>query len=292
MAGYSEAIAYGAATIVNAIATGKGAAFGINLWTSAKVQLTNRPSIITGKIIGEPREDTVLIKKSVKKILKHFNALDRYGATVETQSNIPIAKGLKSSSVAANAIILATAAALGRELPDLTAVNMSVDASIEAKTTITGAYDDVCASYFGNIVITDNTIRRILKKGRIPDDYRVLIHIPKQKSYTVKSNVNAMRLMCPQVKVAFKEALKGNYWTALTLNGLVYSAALGYNPKLSIDALNAGAIAAGLTGKGPAAIAVARENVLERIANAWRSSSGQIVKVGINRKKAHILRKG
>jgi len=35
--GFGATIAHGAATIVNAIALGKGAAFGINLWTKAKV---------------------------------------------------------------------------------------------------------------------------------------------------------------------------------------------------------------------------------------------------------------
>ncbi|HID18612.1 TPA: shikimate kinase, partial [Candidatus Bathyarchaeota archaeon] len=31
-----EALAYGAATIVNALATGRGAALGIRLWTKAR----------------------------------------------------------------------------------------------------------------------------------------------------------------------------------------------------------------------------------------------------------------
>lgn len=41
----AEATAHGAASIVNAIATGKGAAFGINLYTKAEVELTPGPEI-------------------------------------------------------------------------------------------------------------------------------------------------------------------------------------------------------------------------------------------------------
>ncbi|MEJ2241996.1 MAG: shikimate kinase, partial [Candidatus Bathyarchaeota archaeon] len=37
----AEAISHGAATIINAIATGKGAAVGVDLWTKATVILTD-----------------------------------------------------------------------------------------------------------------------------------------------------------------------------------------------------------------------------------------------------------
>ena len=51
MNGYGEAIAYGAATIINAIALGKGAAFGVDLWTKAKIILTEDIGVIKGKIM-------------------------------------------------------------------------------------------------------------------------------------------------------------------------------------------------------------------------------------------------
>ncbi len=40
-------MAHGAATIVNAIALGKGAAFGVDLWTKAEVKLTSEPHVYT-----------------------------------------------------------------------------------------------------------------------------------------------------------------------------------------------------------------------------------------------------
>ncbi len=41
LTGRAEAISHGAATIINAIATGKGAAVGVDLWTKAAVALTD-----------------------------------------------------------------------------------------------------------------------------------------------------------------------------------------------------------------------------------------------------------
>ena len=218
MVGFGTAVAHGAVTVINAIATGKGAALGVDLWTKARVRLTSESGVVKGRILSEPSEDTALIRESVLAVLKYFHAESEFGAEVETESNIPIAKGLKSSSVASNALVLATAGALGRDVDDLTALNLGVDASFRAETTITGAFDDACASFFGDIVVTDNLERRILKRFKVEEDLTVLLHVPSKKSYTYESNVNRMRLIAPQVEVAFREALLGSYWTALTMN--------------------------------------------------------------------------
>ncbi|UCH01604.1 MAG: shikimate kinase [Candidatus Bathyarchaeota archaeon] len=291
MAGFGEAIAYGAVTIINAISIEKGAALGADLWTKARVQLNKEAGIVKGRILSDPREDTTLMKESVSRVLKHFQSDKEYGAYVETESNIPIAKGLKSSSVAANAIILATLAAFGRQLNDVDIIGLGVDASVSAKTTITGAFDDACASFFGNVVITDNLKRRILKRYEVKTDFLILFHVPDQKSYTFTSNVKRMKIIAPYVEVAFREAFSGNYWTALTLNGILYAVALGYEPKIAMDALSAGAKASGLSGKGPATAAIVPKRDVNKIIDAWRQYGGTIIKAKINRKKARILRK-
>lgn len=281
-----RAIAYGAITVVNAISCGLGAALGIRLRTEAYVKLTNEPKIITGKILSDPGESKVLIEKAVNQVLRYLKMENLYGAYVETNSDIPIARGLKSSSVAANAIVLATASALGVELDDITAIKLGVEASIEAGVTITGAFDDACASYFGDIVITDNIRQSILR--RIPvKDYKVLIHVPDEKAYTAKSDVRRMRLIADEIKLVHKMALMGRYWEAMTINGVLYSAVLGYDPKIAIDALSAGAIASGLSGKGPAVAAVVPEDRVDSVREAWETYDGRIIETEINHKKAH-----
>ena len=286
--GYGRAVAYGAVTIVNAIACGYGAALGVDLWTEAAVELTDNPNVVEGKIVNDPSESTRLIEKTVKRILRYFRLEDKFGAYVETRSNIPIARGLKSSSVAANAISLATLSALDRTLDDLTVVKLGVEASIDAGVTVTGAFDDASASYFGNITVTDNLKRRILKTFK-PEIKNVLIYVPEEKYYTVDSDVSKMRVFEKEVKAIHRLALEGDYWTAMTLNGILYSSILGFNPEVAISAIENGAVAAGLSGKGPAVAAVVSDRDLARVERAWSELEGRVIQAKINRRKAQIL---
>jgi shikimate kinase len=289
LTGRAEAVSHGAATIINAIATGKGIAVGVDLWTKASVALTDEAGQVDVTIRFDSSENPVLAQKTVEHVLKHFGLDEEFGAKVETRSNIPVARGLKSSSAAANAIALATTTALKRSLDDVTVVKLGVDAALDAKVTITGAFDDACASYFGGIIITDNTERRIVKRFELTEAPAVLFYVPSEKTYTVTSDVKRMKSMTSAVKVAYKEALNGNYWTALTLNGLIYSSALGYDPSPAVDALAAGALASGLSGTGPAVTSVVTEDKLDAVKEAWRSRDGEILEARINLEKARVV---
>ena len=289
MTGQARAISHGAATIINAIATRKGAAFGVNLWTKAEVKLTSNPGVIEGEIVSDPTEKPILIERTVGRVLEYFGLKGKYGAKVKTWSNIPIARGLKSSSAAANAIALATVAALNEELDDLAIVNLGVDGALDAKVTITGAFDDACAAYFGGIVITDNAKRKIIKRFAAPDNLAVLFHIPRRKAYTINSDVPRMKTVAPLVKIAYREALRKNFWSALTLNGLIYSSTLGYDPSIAIDALMAGALAAGLCGKGPAVAVVVSNERVDSVKDALATYEGDVLQARINHEKAKVL---
>lgn len=285
----AEALSHGAATIINAIAIGKGAAVGVDLWTKASVTLTDEKGHVDVNIGSDSSENPVLAQKTVGRILKYFGLEQEFGAKVETQSNIPVARGLKSSSAAANAVALATTAAIDRSLDDDTLVKLGVDASLEAKVTITGAFDDACASFFGGVVITDNTKRTIIRRFKLSEIPTVLFYVPEEKTYTVNSNVKRMKSMASSVKIAYNEALKGNYWAALTLNGLIYSAALGYDTTPAVDALSSGALAAGLSGTGPAVTAVVPEEKINNVKEIWQSREGKILEARINLEKAKVV---
>ena len=291
MIGKAEAIAHGAATIVNAMALGKGAAFGINLWTKAEVKLTNEPQKIEGKIIGDTPEDSNLIELTALQVLQHFNVEREFGAQIKTWSNIPIARGLKSSSAAANAVALATITALDKSIADLDIIRLGVEASFKAKVTVTGAFDDACASYLGGAVITDNSKRRLIKRAQLPGELIVLLLVPQEKAYTGKSDMKKLQHVKPLVKVAYAEALKGRFWTALTLNGLIYSSALGFDSSIAIEAINAGALAAGLCGKGPAVAAVVSSENVDDVKTVFQSYEGEVLQVGLNNEKARVVKK-
>jgi shikimate kinase len=289
LTGKATAIAHGAATIVNAIALGKGAAFGVDLWTKAEVKLTDEAGIISAEIASDPKESTLLIEKTVARVLQLFSLEKSFGAKIRTQSNIPIARGLKSSSVAANATALATIAALKKSLDDIEIVKLGVEAAFDAKVTVTGAFDDACASYFGGIVITDNLSREIIKQLPFPEDLVVLFHVPPQRAYTADSNVGRLKTVKPLVEIAFDRALEGKVWEALTLNGLIYSSASNLNTAIAIDALAAGAVAAGLCGKGPAVTAVVSKDKVDSVKVALQKYEGQILQAKLNRDKAKVV---
>ena len=285
----AKAIAHGAATIVNAIALGKGAAFGLDLWTKAEVKLTDEATIINGTINSDPEENPNLIQETVALILRHFSVEKQFGAKVTTSSNIPIARGLKSSSAAANATALATVAALTEELDDLSVINLGVDAAFEAKVTVTGAFDDACASYFGGAVVTDNTTRKLLRRFPLPEGLTVLLHVPAKKAYTGDTNVSRLAAIKSEVKVAFEKAQCGNLWAALTQNGTAYSSVLGYDNSVAENALTAGALAAGLCGKGPAVTVVVPDAKLDAVKAAMQSHEGKVLEAHFNSQKARVV---
>jgi len=289
MSGRAEAISHGAATIINAIATGKGAAVGVDLWTKATVKLNDESGHVDVSIRSDSSENPVLAQKTVQRVLNHFGLEKDFGAKVETNSNIPVARGMKSSSAAANAIALATVEALKQSLDDVALVRLGVEAALDAKVTITGAFDDACASFFGGVVVTDNLEREIVKRFDLPEAPAVLFYVPYQKTYTVSSNVKRMKALSDTIKIAYNEALNGNFWSALTLNGLIYSSALGYDSSPAVDALTEGALAAGLSGTGPAVTAIVSKENLDSVKEAWQDYEGDILQAEINLEKAKVV---
>lgn len=276
--------------MVNAMATGMGAALGISLWTKARVTLTDHAGSILAHNLTDHNADDGLVKATVRRALSAVHGLHRCGATVETSSNIPVAVGLKSSSAASNAITLATLGALGRKFSDTAVVNLAVDASLKAGVTLTGAFDDGTASHSGGLVVTDNYRRRVLKRFAPSRGLRVLIHVPDGRKYSGNINRKPLRAIATTVALAHREALKGNYWLALTLNGFAYSTAFGSDTRAAKLALEAGAIAAGLTGKGPAVAAIVPQSNVNSVLSRWHSLPGRVIETSMNFRKSKVRR--
>ena len=270
----AEAAAFGAVTIVNAIATGKGAAFGIDLWTKARVKLTNDGAIET-RILDDDKEGTMLAERCVRGVFEHFG-ISKLGAKVETNSNIPIARGLKSSSVAGNAIVLATLAALHKRLKPDDILELVVNASLQAKVSVTGAFDDAAASLYGNVVVTDNMTRTVLRTFPV-EDHNVLLLVPAQKAYTADADLRQIKTVAKQVEIAHEQALAGKYWDAMTLNGLIYSHVLKLPADVIVESLAAGALAAGISGKGPSYAFVVEEQFKDPVLDVLKRHEGAVI---------------
>ena len=272
----ASSISYASATIVNAIALGKGGAFAIDLPLKASVLLEGTSS----EIVAENE----LIKLCVKKVLDEFGSDS--GAVVEVSSEIPMARGLSSSSAVSNAVVSATLKALGENIPPLAVVQMAVMASLDAGVSVTGAFDDAAASFLGGGVLTDNSNNQLLKSFELPD-YRVIIGVPEEKVLTSSVPVERMKLLKPFISSVWDMAFQGRFEEAMLLNGLSYSAALGYDTKMIADCLEAGARTAAISGKGPAIVALAERTKIEDVSSVL-NRHGKVLECRLVRKRDDI----
>ncbi len=282
-----QAYALGAGTIINAISTWKGAAFGIDLKTFSSVELSEENRGIQGSIREYPHGDTTLIERAVELVLEHFDM--EMGGTVHTKSEIPLASGLKSSSAAANASILATLGAIGESLEPLEAIRIGVRAAREAGVTITGAFDDACASFMGGVVITDNRKDELV--NHTPLEMDVLVFAPDTMALSSKTDVSRSELIGPWIDLAYDLALDGRYQEAMTLNGVMYCNALGYDTEMIMKGLECGVQGVSLSGTGPSFVALVDNEKAESLTDIWRNcgKGGKVIRTQINNKGAMRL---
>ncbi|ABR55228.1 shikimate kinase [Methanococcus vannielii SB] len=268
-----SAISPGSGTIINAISTGKGSAFGIDLKIKANVELKNDgKSKINGILLDNPSLKPNLVERCVKNVLEHFEV--DYSAKISTSSELPLKSGLSSSSAASNAAVLATFGALGEKIDSELILDLAIKSSFEEQLTITGAYDDATASYFGGITVCNNLERKILKKDVFKEELDVIILMPNFKK---NLNVKRMKLISDYVELAFEKCMNADYYKALFLNGILYSSALNFPSYISVDALEAGAVTAGLSGTGPSYIALSYQENTEKVKNAFKKYGTVII---------------
>ena len=278
----AKAIVHGAVSLVSAIANKKGATLGISLTVEATVGTSPGKGIII-----QSKNKTLssrLINKTVEKILTK-KELQQNKITVSLESEIPTGYGLKSSSAISSAIALACAKIFKPELTDQQILLAGVDASIESKVSITGAYDDACSCYFGGFNVTDNAKRKIIRSEKIPINLIAVILVPYNRK---RGNVKNLKTLSSVFLNAWKLAKNANYWEAMIINGLATSTILNSDPKIITDLLEKGAIAASISGNGPAIAAIVKKGNEHNIKRVFSALDGKIIVSKVNNKKAEV----
>jgi len=291
-----RAAALGAGTVLNALATGTGAAFGVDVETRAAVELDPDAADVAGTIAEDPtarhRAD-----RAVRRARDRPAGATARGGSVRTDSDVPLAAGLKSSSAAANATVLATCDALGltvgsdRErsgdesdadratVTRLEACRLGVQAAREAGVTVTGAFDDATASMLGGVTLTDN--REDELRRREPVDWDVIVWTPPERVYSADADVARCEAVAPMADLVADLAVDGRYAEAMTVNGLAFSAALGFDADPAVEAMPH-ATGVSLSGTGPSVVAVADPSDpdadLDAVADAWSDRPGELLR--------------
>jgi shikimate kinase len=263
-----RASAPAAGTILNALATGIGGAFAIDRETTATVELTDGGDV-TGEIVDVPGADTGLIERCVERVVEQYG--DGQGAQVKTESAVPMAAGLKSSSAAANAVVLATLDALDCEISREDALEIGVRAARDVGITITGCAAGAHASMFGGAVVADNTRNELLGSGDAAWD--VLVWMPAERAFSADANVERCKRVAPLAELVADLALDGAYERAMTVNGFAFCAALDFPTDPLLDALPH-ADGVSLSGSGSSYTAVGERNKLEKVQEAWNDYEG------------------
>jgi shikimate kinase len=277
----ARAIVHGAISIVNAIATGKGSALGISLKVTAEVELQKGHGLrfITG------RNGNRLIKNIVQKTIPK-QIIESNMISIRVDSEIPIGYGLKSSSAVSNAVALACSQIEREEdINDYVILEVAARSSLEAKVSLTGAYDDATACYFGGFTVTDNYSRRLIRKERAPENLYAIIILP---SNSPRGDVRKLRNLSDIFIDAFRFAESGQYWKAMKLNGVLASAALSSSYMPVMAAMEHGALSASISGNGPSIAAVGYEDAVDPIVNALSKFEGKIIVSKVNNEKANV----
>jgi shikimate kinase len=244
--GIREMLAWAGISIVNALPLGLGATVAINLRVLANIV----------KDYGEcvDLSQTTLLQT----ILSYFKS--RYSITkpcIKILSQIPSSSGLKSSSAVAIAIIKAITQRYNVYEPNIP--QLAAELSKLAGVSFTGALDDAAAAYYGGMVFTDNTNMRVIRVCDVNDDLSVAVLIPSGVNRP-RIDINEMRRYSSVFQSIFERALQGDVYNAMTLNGITIARILykGFE-EVAVKALKLGALAAGVSGNGPALFAVFRE---------------------------------
>jgi len=273
---------YGAVSIVNAIATGKGATLGIDTFVETKlrkkegtgIHITSENKTISSRLINKLIEN--IISKKV---------LDKTRIELDFKSNIPTGYGLKSSSAISSAVILACAKAFNKQMTDEEILKMGARVSIQTKVSITGAYDDACACYFGGFNVTDNLNMKLLHREIAPKELQAIIFLPKSRK---RGNLKNLKNFKNAFEKSWSLANNLDYWNAGILNGIATTSILNSEPNLIMKLMEKGALCATISGNGPSIMAITHKNNKSRIQKEFSGLDGKIIVSNINNKKAYV----
>lgn len=272
----------GAITVVNALPTGIGAAVGISMFAEAEVDVRPRSPIHPHPLEVSRTARTPLVEATVQHALRTFGAPGEWSVDLRLRSEIPPARGLKSSSAVASAIALAIARAFGAEPAPLETAQLSAEVSRSAGVSATGAFDDALAGLSSGFVLTDNTRDTVLKTGRTDPEWVVALLVPPARHAPSPEWKTRFEARADEGNAAVDAARRGDWWVAMDLNSRLVEETMRYSYlRLREQLRRDGALGAGVSGLGPALAAVGTRAVAERMQATLSQHPGERTTIGL-----------
>lgn len=261
---------HGAVGVLNALATGHGCALAVEGGIEATWRWQDGPLVWQG-----PGDDRV-----ARAVLAHVQDTRGVaaGARAATTAPWPPARGLKTSSGAAGALLHAALRGLGEAPSPTDLAREAVAVARRAGTTLTGAFDDQMAVLLGGCRFTDNLAMRDLGPVPVPAVH-VAVWVPEAAlpkprlagldPSPILEEVRAAEALLRRGHVAEAMTRSGAAWARLTHGA---GAMAPGTQAATAAAMAAGAMGAGMSGCGPAVAALFEDRVdLPDVAGgAWR----------------------
>ena len=241
--------ANGAVSILHAMGTGKGCSIPVKLQTVVNIHDEPRT------VVGDEHD-----------LLSHISSIwGKNGFPLpsvfgwEVVSNVPTGQGMKSSSALACAAIRALDKASWTGLSDFEIVDLAVEAQIKSGCSITGSMDDTWAAISPGWKVVDPSAppnNSILFEGELETGLTVMIGLRGRRKTTPEKEAFSRNSQI--FDRAFASLINGSILDALSSNGMAVAASTDDFEALRISNLMiaSGALAAGISGSGPAMVIV------------------------------------
>jgi shikimate kinase len=268
--------ATGAITFVNALGTGVGSAAGIALPVEATLELEPvraEPSTAIGS-----EGDSPLVRAMLARALESWAPQRTWRSALQIRSEIPAARGLKSSSAVTGAVGRAVASALHLLVTNDEIARLSADVSQGIGLSATGAFDDALATLEPGIHVTENPTRRRVRTDTIDPSWQVILWIPRQPHLPSPVYREQFRRLAGDAALAEKAARAGDPLRAMALNTEVVEHAVGYDYAGLRESLRRhGALGSGVSGLGPSLAVVLPPERIAPVLRALPPGEGDVL---------------
>ena len=262
--------ANGAVSILHAMGTGKGCSIPVKLQTLVNIHDEPRT------ILGDEHD-----------LLSHVSSIWRKNGFPlpsvfgwEIISDVPIGQGMKSSSALACAALRALDKASWTGLSDFEIVDLAVEAQIRSGCSITGSMDDAWAAMSPGWKVVDPSVpsnESILFEGELETGLTVMIGLRGRREIILEKETFSRNSQI--FDRAFASLINGSILDALSSNGMAVATSTGDFEALRISnsMIASGALAAGISGSGPAIAIVCYEQDKEFLESQVRQFCEQVL---------------